>query len=65
MDLIMGKHGVEEIRKGGNQSRPQGVGEESDLRDDLVEGGMGRGPSHRPSTLVEAGGEGEGDFRRA
>ena len=57
VDLVMRKHHVEEGGKGGNQTRPQGVGKESDLRDNPVKGGMGRGLDHRPPALVEAGGE--------
>ena len=39
-DLIMGEHRIEESGKEGNQTRPQGIGEESDLRDDPIKGGM-------------------------
>ena len=38
MDLVMGKHGIEEIGKGGNQSRPQGVGKVPNLGDHPVNG---------------------------
>ena len=44
MDLVMGKHSVEEIGKGGNQSCPQGVGKVLDLDDYPVNGEVGCGP---------------------
>ena len=62
MDLIMGKHCIEEGGERGNQASPQGVGKESNLHDDPVKGGMGHRPSRRPSALVEAGGERGLDF---
>ena len=43
VDLIVGKHDIEEIRKGGNQTRPQGVGKIRDLGDYPVDGEVGRG----------------------
>ena len=57
VDLVMGKHHIEESEKGGNQARPQGVGKESDLCNDLVKGGVGRGPDRRLPSLIEAGGK--------
>ena len=62
VDLIMGKHGIEEIRKGGNQTRPQGIGKEPDLREDPVKGGMGRRPDRGPAELVEDGGKSRADL---
>ena len=59
MDLVTGKHGVEEIREGGNQSRPQGVGKVPDLGDHPVDGDVGCGPGCRPPALVEDGSKGE------
>ena len=57
MDLIMGKHHIEEGGERGNQASPQGVDEESILRDGLVDGGMGCMLGHCLFALVEAGSE--------
>ena len=57
VDLVMGKHRIEEGGKGGNQASPQGIGEESDLRDDPVEGGVGRGPDRHLPALIKVGGK--------
>ena len=54
-DLIMAEHCIEESGKGGNQTRPQGIGEEPDLHDDPIKGGMGRRPDWGPAALVEDG----------
>ena len=62
MDLIMGKHCIEEGRERGNQASPQGVDKESNLSDGPVNGGVGCRPNHRVSTLVEAGGERRADL---
>ena len=55
VDLIMGVHHIEESGKGGNQTRPQGIGEEPDLPDNPIKGGMGRRPDRGPAALVEDG----------
>ena len=57
MELIMGKHRFEESGERGNQASPQGVDGELNLYDNPVDGGMGCRPNHRPSALVEAGGQ--------
>ena len=62
VDLIMGKHRIEESGKGGNQARPQGIGKESKLHDDPVEGGVGRGPDRHLPALIEAGGKSGADL---
>ena len=62
VDLVMRKHSVEEIGKGGNQSRPQSVGEVADLGDCSVNGEVRRGPDRRPPTLVEDGGKSRADL---
>ena len=62
VDLVMGKHRIEESGKGGNQARPQGVGKESDLHDDPVEGGVRRGPDRCLPALIEAGGKHQTDL---
>ena len=62
VDLVMGEHRIEESRNGGNQTRPQGVGKKSDLRDDPIEGGMGCGSNRRPPALVEDGSKGGADL---
>ena len=53
---------MNKVEKGGNQACPQGVGEESDLHDNPVEGGVGRGPDRHLPALIEAGGKGGADF---
>ena len=65
MDLVMGKHSVEEIGKGGNQSRPQGVGKVPDLGDYFVDGEVGRGPGRRPPAFVEDSGQSRADLAQA
>ena len=65
VDLVMGKNGIEEIGKGGNQSRPQGVGKVLDLGDYSVDGEVGCGPGHRPPALVEDGGQSRADLAQA
>ena len=65
MDLITGEHNVEEIRKGGNQSRPQGIDEVSDLGGNPVNGEAGRGPGRRPPAFIEDGGQGRADLAQA
>ena len=62
VDLVMGKYSIEEIGKGGNQTRPQGISEESDLGDYSVEGGVRCRPDRRPHALVKDGGEGRADL---
>ena len=62
VDLVMGKYGVEEIGKGGNQSRPQGIGEVPTLGGYSVNREVRCGPDRRPPTLVEDGGEGRADL---
>ena len=62
MDLIMGEHRIEESGKGGNQTRPQGIDKESDLRDNPIKGGMGRRPDCGPAALVEDSGKGRADL---
>lgn len=57
VDLVMGKHRIEEGVKWGNQACLQGVGEELVLRDDPVEGGVRRGPDRRLPALIEVGGK--------
>ena len=58
----MGKYGVEEIGKGGNQSRPQGISKVLDLGGYPINGEVRRGPDRRPPTLVEDGGKGGTDL---
>ena len=65
VNLVMGKYGVEEIGKGGNQSHPQGISEVPDLGDYSVNGEVRRGPDRRPPTLVEDGGKGGTDLVQA
>ena len=65
VDLIVGKHDIEEIRKGGNQIRPQGVGKILDLADYPVDGEVGRGPGRRPPALVEDSGQSRADLAQA
>ena len=56
VDLIVGEHGIEEIRKGGNQTRPQGVGKIWDLGSYPVDGEVGRGLGRRSPAFIEDGG---------
>src|SRR3954463_11602364 len=65
VDLIVGKHGIEEIRKGGNQTRPQGVSKILDLGDYPVDGEVRRGPGHRPPAFVEDSGQSRADLAQA
>ena len=62
VDLIMGEHDIQEIRKGGNQTRPQGVGKIWDLGSYLVDGEVGRRPGRRPPALIEDGGHSQADL---
>ena len=64
VDLIVGKHGVEEIRKGGNQTRPQGIGKIRDLGGCPVDGEVGCGPGRRPPAFIEDGGQSQADRPR-
>ena len=57
VDLIVGKHDIEEIRKGGNQTRPQGIGKILDLGDYPVNGEVRRGLGRRPPAFVEDSGQ--------
>ena len=61
----MGKRDVQEIIKGGNQSRPQGVGEVSDLSGNPVNREAGRGLGRCPPAFVEDGGQGRADLAHA
>ena len=65
VDLIVGKHDVEEIKKGRNQTRPQGVGEILDLGDYPVDGEVRRGPGRRPPAFIEDGGQSQADLAQA
>ena len=65
MDLIMGKHDIEDIRKRRNQTRPQGVGKLRDLGGYPIDGEVGRGPGRRPPAFIEDGGQGQADLARA
>ena len=65
VDLVMGKYDIEEIGKGGNQSRPQGVGEVPDLGVNPVNGEARRGLGRRPPALIEDGGQGRADLAQA
>ena len=62
VDLIVGEHDIEEIKKGGNQTRPQGVGKIWDLGNYPVDGEVGCGPGRRPPALIEDGGQGQADL---
>ena len=62
VNLVMGKHCVEEGGERGNQARPQGIDEEPNLSGCPINGGPGRSPSHRPSPLVEARGKRRADL---
>ena len=62
VDLVMRKHNIEEIGKGGNQSRPQSIGEVPDLGDYSVNTEVRRGPDRGPPALVEDGGNGRTDL---
>ena len=55
MNLVMGKHGVEEVGEGRDQAGPQGVDEELDLSGYSVDRSSGRRPGHRLSPFIEAG----------
>ena len=57
MDLVMGKHGVEEGGERRNQAGPQGVNEELDFGGCPVNRGAGCRPGHRLPPFVEVGGE--------
>src|SRR4051812_41487486 len=65
VDLVMGEDGLEEIEKGGNQTRPQGVGEIMNLSDYPVTGEVRRRPGRRPPTLVEDGGQSRAELIQA
>ena len=65
MDLVTGKQNIEEIGKGGNQPRPQGVGKVPDLSDYSVDGEVGRGLGRRPPSLVEDSGQSRADLAQA
>ena len=62
VDLIVGEHGIEEIRKGGNQTCPQGVGEIWDLGNYPADGEVGRGPGRRSPAFIEDGGQSQADL---
>ena len=62
MDLIMGKHGVEEGGERRNQASPQGIDEEWNLGGCPVDTSSRRRPSHHLYPLIEAGGEGGADL---
>ena len=57
VDLIMLEHRVEEGGEGRNQASPEGINEDRDLSGCPIHVSAGRGPSHRLSPLVEAGGK--------
>ena len=57
VDLIMGEHDIEEIGKGGNQTRPQGIVKTWDFGSYTVDGEVGHGPGRRPPALIEDGGQ--------
>ena len=65
MDLVMGKHSVEEISERDNQSRPQGVGKVLDLGDYPVDGEVVCRPGCRPPALIEDGGQSRADLAQA
>ena len=65
VDLIMGKYIIEEVGKGGNQSRPQGIGKVPNLGGDPVDGEARRGPGRRPPTFIEDGGQGRANLAQA
>ena len=65
VDLIVGKHDIEEIRKGRNQTRPQGVGKIRDLAGYPVDGEVGRGLGRRPPTFVEDSSQSQADLAQA
>ena len=65
VDLIMGEHDIEEIRKGRNQTRPQGVGKIRDLGGYPADGEVGRGPGRRPPAFIEYGGQSQADLSQA
>ena len=53
---------MKKSEKGGNQSRPQGIGEEPDLGDYSVKGEARCGPDRRPPALIEDGVKGRADL---
>ena len=62
VDLIVGEHDIEEIRKGGNQTCPQGISEIWDLGNYPADGEVGRGPGRRSPTFIEDGGQSQADL---
>ena len=65
VDLIVGKHDIEEIRKGRNQTRPQGIGKIRDLGGYPADGEVGRGPGRRSPAFIEDGGQSQADLAQA
>ena len=57
MDLIMGKHCVEEGGERGDQASPKSIDEDWDLGGSPVNASTRHRPSHRLSPLIEAGGK--------
>ena len=62
VDLIVGEYGVEEIRKGANQTRPHGVVKTWDLGSYPIDGEVGPWPGRRPPGLIEDGGQSQADL---
>ena len=57
VNLVMGKHYVEEGGERGNQASPQGVDEEWNLGGCPLDGGARCGPGRRPPPFVGVSGE--------